>query len=58
MTTFNDSDKALELYEEADALALKMKDKKALLNAKRSMGRIYSERMETEWSLQKQTHIH
>ena len=51
MTTFNDSDKALELYEEADALALKMKDKKALLNAKRSMGRIYSERMETEKSL-------
>ena len=38
MYRYTDSDKALALYEEANNLAVKLKDKPAILNAKKSMG--------------------
>ena len=51
MYGYTDSDKALAIYKEVNDLAMTTKDKPAILNAKRSMGHIYSERMETEKSL-------
>ena len=51
MYVHTDSDKALALYKEANDLAMTTKDKPAILNAKRSMGDIYSKRMDTEKSL-------
>ena len=51
MYRYTDSDKALALYKEANDLAMTTKDKPAILNAKKSMGNIYSERMDTEKSL-------
>ena len=51
MYNYTDRDKALALFKEANDLAIKTKDKPAILKAKRSMGDIYSKRMDTEKSL-------
>jgi len=47
----SDNNIALSLFYEANKLAVKMKDKQALMNVKKSMGYIYSERMDIEKSL-------
>ena len=47
----SDNNIALSLFYEANKLAVKMKDKQALMNVKKSMGHIYSERMDIEKSL-------
>ena len=51
MYRYTDSDKALALYEEANNLAVELKDKHAILNAKKSMGRIHAERMDKDKAL-------